>query len=119
MAARSMNGLRFQDEEEPSKHTAMTFKERVAEARKDKLARRSERSKKSKKARMRKASRLTELGLVNKNPLEGDALPTLDGSSESVIADEYSENFLDSLLELLDLDICQYEHEFPSIGGVT
>ena len=119
IAARSMNGLRFQDQEEPPKHTAMTFKERVAEARKDKLARRSERSKKSKKARMRKAIRLTELGLVNKHPLEGDALPTLEGSSESVIADEYSEDFLDSLLELLDLDNCQYEHEFPSIGGVT
>ena len=68
---------------------------------------------------MRKASRLTELGLVNKNLLEGDALPTLDGISESVIADEYSENFLDSLLELLDLDNSQYEHEFPSIVGAT
>jgi len=119
IAARSMNGLRFQEQDEPPKHTAMTFKERVAEARKDKLARRSERSKKSKKARMRKASRLTELGLVNKNPLQGDALPTLEGSGKSVIADEYSENYLDSLLELLDLDNCQYELEFPSIGGVT
>ena len=57
--------------------------------------------------------------LVNKNPLEGDALPTLDGSGESVIADEFSENYLDSLLELLDLDNSQYELEFPSIGGVT
>ena len=68
---------------------------------------------------MRKASRLTELGLVNKNPLEGDALPTLDGSSESVTADECSERFLDNLLELLDLDNSQYELEFPTIGGVT
>ena len=64
-------------------------------------------------------STLTEIGLVNKNPLENDALPSLDGSSESVIADSNSENYLDSLLELLDLDNSQYELEFPSIGGVT
>ena len=50
-------------------HTAMTFKERVAEARNDKLARRSKRAKKTKKALLRKKCRLTELGLVNKNPL--------------------------------------------------
>ena len=54
IAARSINGLRFQEQNEQPMHTAMTFKERVAEARKDKLARRSERAKKSKKALLRK-----------------------------------------------------------------
>ena len=46
-------------------------------------------------------------------------MPTLKGNAESVITDEYSENFLDSLLELLDLDLIRYKHEFPSIGDVT
>ena len=49
IAARSINGVRFQEQDEPPMHTAMTFKERVAEARKDKLARRSERAKKARK----------------------------------------------------------------------
>ena len=119
IAARSINGLRFQEQDEPPMHTAMTFKERVAEARKDKLARRSERAKKSKKALLRKKCRLTELGLVNKNPLESEESIILVGSDESVLANECSESLLDSLLDLLDLDFSQYEHTNSSIGGVT
>ena len=119
IAARSINGLRSQEQDEPPMYTAMTFKERVAEARKDKLARRSERAKKSKKALLRKKCRLTELGLVNKNPLESEESIILVGSDESVLANECSESLLDSLLDLLDLDFSQYEHTNPSIGGVT
>ena len=69
-------------------HTAMTFKERVAEAMKDKLARRSERAKKSKKALLRKKCRLTELGLVNKSPLGSEESTILVGNDESVLANE-------------------------------
>ena len=119
IAARSINGLRFQEQDEPPMHTTMTFKERVAEARKDKLARRSERAKKSKKALLRKKCRLTELGLVNKNPLGSEESTILVGNDESVLANECSESLLDSLLDLLDLDFSQYEHTNPSIGSVT
>ena len=47
----------------------MSFKERIAEARKDKAGRKSEQAKKRKKALAMKKNRLTSLGLVNKNPL--------------------------------------------------
>ena len=73
-------------------HTAMMFKGRVAEARKNKMARRRESAKKSKKALVRKKCRLTEMGLVNKNPLESEESTTLVGNYESVLANECSES---------------------------
>ena len=55
--------------DEIPRYTAMSFKERIAEARKDKAGRKSEQAKKRKKALAKKKNVLTNLGLVNKNPL--------------------------------------------------
>jgi hypothetical protein len=104
-AARSLSGLRFQEVDEMPRHTAMSFKERIAEARRDKAGRKSEQAKKRKKALARKKNRLISLGLVNKNPLsEGENPLSLgDGNSSSTV-DEHAHNFLDTLLDLLELE---------------
>ena len=117
-AARDMNELRFQEDGEPPKHTAKTFRERVAEARKDKKERRKEAAKKSKNALVSKKRRLTELGLANKTPLEGVTLSTTEDRVEAVTVDD-SENFLDSILEFLDLEFSTNELNLFPVGGVT
>ena len=119
-AARSLSGLRFQEVDEMPRHTAMSFKERIAEARRDKAGRKSEQAKKRKKALARKKNRLISLGLVNKNPLsEGENPLSLgDGNSSSTV-DEHAHNFLDTLLDLLELEGSQGVVEAFSIGGVT
>ena len=50
-AARSLSELRFQKFYEMPRHTAMSFKERIAEARKEKIGMKNEQTKKRKKAR--------------------------------------------------------------------
>ncbi len=119
-AARSLSGLRFQEVDEMPRHTVMSFKERIAEARRDKAGRKSEQAKKRKKALARKKNTLTSLGLVNKNPLsEGENPLSLgDGNSSSTV-DEYAHNFLDTLLDLLEFESSQSVVEAFSIGGVT
>ena len=119
-AARSLSGLRFQEVDEMPRHTAMSFKERIAEARRDKAGRKSEQAKKRKKALARKKNRLISLGLVNKNPLsEGENPLSLgDGNSSSTV-DEHAHNFLDTLLDLLESEGSQGVVEAFSIGGVT
>jgi hypothetical protein len=98
----------------------MFFKERIAEARRDKAGRKSEQAKKRKKALVRKKNRLTSLGLVNKTPLNEveNPLSLGDGNSSSTV-DEHAHNFLDTLLDLLELEDSQNESEAFSIGGVT
>ena len=59
------------------------------------------------------------MGLVIKNPLGSEESTIVVSNDELVLANEYSESLLDSLLDLLDLDFSQYEHTNPSIGGVT
>jgi hypothetical protein len=98
----------------------MSFKERIAEARKDKAGRKSEQAKKRKKALAKKKNRLTSLGLVNKNPLSEDENPlSLGDGNPSSTVDEHAHNFLDTLLDLLELEGSQNVIEAFSIGGVT
>ena len=89
----------------------MTFKARVEEARKEKLARKNEQAKKRKKLSEKKKERLVKLGLLNKTPLNN-----VDTLQVGVI--EKSQDYLDELLEFLELD-SQAENEFFPIGGVT
>ena len=107
LAARNLTGLRFHEDDEEPRHTAMTFKEKVVEARKDKLGRRNELARKRKKSLERKNSRLVKLGLVNKTPLNVD------------MADEHSQTFLDNLIEFLEEDCSYSEINCFPIGGVT
>ena len=98
----------------------MFFKERIAEARRDKAGRKSEQAKKRKKALVRKKNRLTSLGLVNKNPLIENENPlSLGDGNPSSTADEHAHNFLDTLLDLLESEDSQNVIEAFSIGGVT
>ena len=119
-AARSLSGLRLQEADEMPRHTAMSFKQRIMEARSDKAGWKSEQAKKRKKALARKKNRLTSLGLVDKNPLSEGGNPFLlgDGNSSSTV-DEHAHNFLDTLLDLLELEDSQSVSEAFSIGGVT
>ena len=67
----------------------MSFKERIAEARRDKAGRKSEQAKERKKALAKKKNRLTSLGLVNKNPLSEDENPlSLGDGNPSTTVDE-------------------------------
>ena len=86
-AARSLPGLSFQEVDEMPRHTAMSFKERIAEARRDKSGRKSEQAKKRKKSLAKKKDRLTSLGLVNKKPLSEDENPLSlgDGNPSSTV----------------------------------
>ena len=119
-AARSLSGLRFQEVDEMPRHTAMSFKERIAEARRDKAGRKSEQAKKRKKALARKKNRLISLGLVNKKPLsEGENPLSLGNGNSSSTVDEHAHNFLDTLLDLLELEGSQNVIEAFSIGGGT
>ena len=69
---------------------------------------------------MRKKNRLTSLGLVNKNPLsEGENPLSLGGGNSSSTVDDHAHNFLDTLLDLLELEDSQSGSEAFSIGGVT
>ena len=82
------------------RHTAMSFKERIAEARRDKARRKSELAKKRKRALVRKEDRLG------------------DGNSSSTV-DEHANNFLDTSLDLLEVEDSQNVSEEFSIGAVT
>ena len=57
-AARDMVGLRFQDDEEPARHTAETFQERIKEKRGDELKRKGERKTERAVAANRKNKRM-------------------------------------------------------------
>ena len=87
------------------RHTAMSFKERIAEVRRDKAGRKSEQAKKRKKELAKKKNRLIILGLVNKTPLsEGENPLSLgDGNSSSTVG-EHAHNFLDTLLDLIEVE---------------
>ena len=90
-AARSLSGLRFQEFDEMPRHTAMSFKERITEARRDKAGRKSEQAKKRKKALAKKKDRLTSLELVNKKPLsEGETPLSLGDGNPSSTVDEHA-----------------------------
>ena len=106
--------------DEMPRHTAMSFKERIAEARRDKAGREREQAKKRKKTLARKKNRLTSLGLVNKNPLSEGEIPLSlgDGNSSSIV-DEHAHNFLDTLLDLLEVKDSQNVSESFYIDGVT
>ena len=69
-AARDMVGLRFQDDEEPARHTAETFQERIKEKRRDELKRKGERKTERAVAANRKNKRMEEDGRRNRKPLE-------------------------------------------------
>ena len=98
----------------------MSFKDRISEARRDKAGRTSEQAKKRKKALAKKKDRLTSLGLVNKNPLSEDENPlSLGNDNPSSTVDEHAHNFVDTLLDLLELEDSQNVIEAFSIGGVT
>ena len=57
--------------------------------------------------------RLVKLGLLNKNPLNNVDILQVD-----VIEKEQPQDYLDELLEFLELD-SQAENDFFPIGGVT
>ena len=91
----------------------MTFKARVEEARKDKLARKNEQAKKRKKLSEKKKERLVKLGLLNKNPLYN-----VDTLQIDVIEKEQSQDYLDELLDFVELD-SQADNELFPISGIT
>ena len=66
LAARNRTGLTFQEAAEEPRHTAMTFKEQVVEARREKQERRNEQAAKRKESLEKKKIRLVKLGLMNK-----------------------------------------------------
>ena len=72
-AARDMVGLRFQDEDEPARHTAETFQDKIKNKRREEAKRKQGRKEERKKANNRKNKKMIEDGRRNKEPLrEGE-----------------------------------------------
>ena len=72
-AARGMVGLRFQDEDEPARHTAETFQDKIKNKRREEAKRKQGRKEERKKANNRKNKKMIEDVRMNKEPLrEGE-----------------------------------------------
>jgi hypothetical protein len=127
-AARDMVGLRFQDNEEPAKHTAETFQEKIKNKRREEMKRKQGRKEERKKAINRKNKKMEEDGRRNKEPLKvGEKHERTRKVVEYNVDDVLVENckFLDEISEDIEakektseIDISGHPHPTQPVGGV-